>query len=105
MAEIASARTGFLFLSRDEIHNWTSSTEVGQEAMKPLVDSGWIARSERFLRFTATRHAGFLSDMAIYTADEMKADPFYRDILYPRGLGWAATGVMTVSVLAMFATG
>ncbi len=88
LAKVAEARTGFLFLSNDTIHNWASSTQIGLEALQPLVESGWIARSERFARMIATAHAGFLPDTALYTADEMKSDPFYRDILYPRGLGF-----------------
>jgi DNA-binding CsgD family transcriptional regulator len=90
LAEVAGARAGFLFVSNEDVHHWTSSTQVGIEALRPLVDSGWIARSERFARFQAARHSGFLRDDDIYTRAEMKSDPFYRDILYPRGLGWAA---------------
>jgi hypothetical protein len=42
-----------------------------------------VARCERFNRFLAARHAGFLTESALYTAEELKSDPFYRDILYP----------------------
>jgi DNA-binding CsgD family transcriptional regulator len=94
LAAIATARAGFLFLSNADIHHFTSSSEVGITALKPLVASGWVARSERFRRFLAARHFGFLSDDDIYSADERNVDPFYRDILRPRGLGWAvATAV------------
>ena len=90
LADVAGARAGFLFVSNDDVHHWTSSTQIGIEALTPLVDSGWIARSERFARFLGARHSGFLRDDDLYTPEEMKTDPFYRDILYPRGLGWAA---------------
>jgi DNA-binding CsgD family transcriptional regulator len=91
LAEISVARAGFLFISNGDIHHWTASTAIGMEALKPLVESGWIARSERFARLLAFCHSGFLSDSAIYESEEAKAvDPFYRDILYPRGLGRAA---------------
>ena len=94
LAKIASARAGFLFVSNGEIHQFAASTALGFEAMKPLVDSGWVARSERFRRFHAACHGGFLTEGEVYTEEEMRADPFYRDIIYPRGLGWAAaTGV------------
>ena len=94
LAGIAQARTGFLFISNGSIHDWASSTDIGIETVKPLVESGWIARCERFRRFLSARHSGFLSDSDLYTEEEMKADPFYRDMLYPRGLGWAvATSV------------
>ncbi len=90
LSGIAGARAGFLFVSRDEIHNWTSSTPIGVEALGPLVKSGWVARSERFNRFIRRQHSGFLIDSDIFEPEEFEADPFYRDVLYPRGLGWAA---------------
>jgi len=90
LAKIASARAGFLFVSNGDVHQFTSSTVVGFQAIKPLVENGWIARCERFRRLLAVPHSGFLSDSAIYSEVEMRTDPFYRDILYPRGLGWAA---------------
>jgi DNA-binding CsgD family transcriptional regulator len=89
LATIATARAGFLFLSNADIHHFTSSSEIGTTVLKPLVASGWVARSERFRRFLAARNFGFFSDGDIYTADEKSTDPFYRDILLPRGLGWA----------------
>jgi DNA-binding CsgD family transcriptional regulator len=90
LSEIAGARTGFLFVSRSEIHNWTSSNKIGVEALAPLVAKGVIARCERFTRMLERSHAGFLTEADIYDGDEMRDDPFYRDIIYPRGLGWAA---------------
>lgn len=90
LAKLATARAGFLFISNDNIHRWTSSSEIGVEALQPLVSSGWVARSERFRRLLAARHAGFMTEAAIYNPEELPTDPFYRDVLYPRGLGWAA---------------
>ena len=90
LANIASARVGFLFVSNGVIHHWAASLDIGYQVAKPLVESGWIARSERFARYLGSRHAGFVTDSSLYTLDEMKNDPFYRDILYPRGLGWGA---------------
>lgn len=89
LAEIAGARAGFLFVSNGAIHDWASSTPIGTEAIKHLVESGWVARSERLRRLLATQRHGFISDDDIYSTEEMKSDPFYRDLLYPRGLGWA----------------
>jgi len=96
LAAIASARAGFLFLSNSDIHHFASSTEIGRSAIAPLVASGWVARSDRFVRFLAARKFGFFSDSEIYSPEERLSDPFYRDILFPRGLGWA-TG-MSISL-------
>jgi DNA-binding CsgD family transcriptional regulator len=90
MADIATARAGFLFVSKGEIHRWASSTEVGAEAIKPFVESGWVARSDRFNRMMAIRDIGFQTEAALYPTGGLDADPFYRDILYPRGLGHGA---------------
>lgn len=93
MAEIASARVGFLFVSRGDVHRWSASTEAGVEALRPLVESGWIARCERFRRFLTARSSGFVTEADIYPSGGTEDDPFYRDILYPRGLGHA-TGMV-----------
>ncbi len=89
LAALAEARVGFLFISNNDIHHWTSSTDAGVEALEPLVKSGWVARSERFKRVRANRHSGFVTEPDLYTPEEFRNDPFYRDILYPLGLGWA----------------
>ena len=89
LAGLAEARVGFLFVSKNDIHHWTSSTDAGVEALEPLVKSGWVAQSERFKRIRANRHGGFITEPDLYAPGEFKNDPFYRDILYPRGLGWA----------------
>jgi DNA-binding CsgD family transcriptional regulator len=89
LAALAQARTGFLFISNNDIHHWTSSTAIGFAALQPLVESGWVARCARFMRVRAIRHSGFVTEDDLYAPEELRNDPFYRDILYPRGLGWA----------------
>ena len=89
LAALAKARTGFLFVSNNDIHHWSSSTDAGVAALEPLVKSGWMARCERFKRLVGARHSGFVTETDLYAPEEFRNDPFYRDILYPRGLGWA----------------
>ena len=89
LTEIAGGRTGFLYVSRDEIHAWTCSNTLGLNASAAIA-SGAVAHSERFRRIVNYRHAGFVVEDDIYTREELAGDPFYRDMLYPRGLGWAA---------------
>lgn len=94
LAGVAGARAGFLFVSNGHINDFEASNSAGREAIRPLVESGWAVRSERFRRMLALPHAGFFRDLDIYTEDEIKHDPFYRDLLFPRGLGWGtATAV------------
>ena len=89
LAALAQARAGFLFISNNDIHHWTSSTDKGLTALHPLVESGWVANCDRFKRVRAVRHSGFVTEPDLYAPEEFRSDPFYRDILYPRGLGWA----------------
>jgi DNA-binding CsgD family transcriptional regulator len=90
LAEIAGARAGFLFVSNGRINNFVCSTEIGAAAIAPLVASGWLIATERFRRGLAYPGSGFFRELDVYREDELSSDPFYRDLLYPRGLGWAA---------------
>jgi DNA-binding CsgD family transcriptional regulator len=54
------------------------------------MDSGWIPRSERFNRLLRAKQTGFIPDSILYTPEEMSNDPAYRDMLRPRGMGWAS---------------
>jgi DNA-binding CsgD family transcriptional regulator len=49
----------------------------------------WLGRPlATFARLLAARHSGFLVDYDVFTPEEIRDDPFYRDVLRPRGLGW-----------------
>ncbi|MGH6863839.1 MAG: helix-turn-helix transcriptional regulator, partial [Methylocella sp.] len=96
LVKITGANTGWLCVSNGEIQDCTASSELAMELLKPLVESGWIARSQRFNRLLAARHAGFLVDYDLYTAEEMDNDPAYRDLLRPRGLGWTAATAISL---------
>src|ERR1700722_2237011 len=96
LAAIATARTGFLFVSKGEIHRCVGSTDFGWEAVRPLVESGVVARTERFRRLLAARQPGFLTEAEIYPAGDAADDLTYRTILYPRGLGHAAATAVTL---------
>src|SRR5580698_7950831 len=96
LAEIATARTGFLYVSKGDVHRWASSNSIGVEAVKPLIESGWVARSERFRRLLAARDSGFLTEADIYPRGDPSGDPAYRDVIYPRGLGHCAATVVSL---------
>src|ERR1700759_5014038 len=54
------------------------------------MESGWITRSERFNRLLRAKQTGFIPDSILDTPEEMRNDPAYRDMLRPRGMGWAS---------------
>jgi len=90
LANIATARSGWLMISKGEKHQCLGSNEIVRQVVGPLVTSRLVVRSERFARLCAARHPGFLRENDIYTDEELDSDPFYRDYIYPRGLGCAA---------------
>jgi DNA-binding CsgD family transcriptional regulator len=96
LAEIATARVGFLFVFNGKINRFTASTAIGREAMKPLVESGYLQRTERFRRFLCASQSGFVTEAELYPAGDAGEDPFYRDVVYPRGLGWGAGVVLAL---------
>jgi DNA-binding CsgD family transcriptional regulator len=48
-------------------------------------------RGSRLNRLFGARHAGFLSEYDLFTAEELDNDPVYRDFFRPRSFGWQAT--------------
>jgi DNA-binding CsgD family transcriptional regulator len=90
LVHLGGARNGWLCFSNGNVVRWTASTEEARNALRPLMESGWIPRSERFNRLLRAKQTGFIPDSSLYTPEEMRNDPAYRDMLRPRGLGWAS---------------
>lgn len=69
----------------------------GIEAMvSEFVTSGLIANNARTGRLLSAPRPGFITDMDLFTSEELATDPMYRDFLIPRGGGWAAATVISV---------
>ena len=60
------------------------------------VAEGWPARTDRAQRLFARKHAGFLVDLDVYTPDEHRNEPVFRDFLRPRGFGWGTATAIEV---------
>jgi len=82
-------RGGFLFAANKEVLKWTASAGLWA-GMEKFVSGHFYTRSQRASRAIAARHAGFLREPDLYTDEELEADPLYRDLLWPGGLGWCA---------------
>jgi len=89
LAHLADARGGALFAATTAILNWTASVSL-HDPMVSLIKSDLLLRGQRFGRLLGTGTAGFVTDYDGYTDEEMRADPFYSEFLWPNGLGWAA---------------
>ena len=91
LANLGGALSGWLCISNGEVLRWSASSEEARADLKPLMESGWITRSDRYNRLLRAKETGFIPDDTLYaTPEEMSKDPAYRDMLYPRGMGWAS---------------
>src|SRR5580704_13960121 len=91
LADLGGALSGWLCISNGKVIRWSASSEEARSDLRPLMESGWIPRSERFNRLLRAKHTGFIPDHILYSSlEEMSKDPAYRDMLHPRGMGWAS---------------
>jgi DNA-binding CsgD family transcriptional regulator len=90
LVQLDGALSGWLCISNGNVVRWAASSEEARADLRPLMESGWIPRSERFNRLLRAKQTGFIPDSTLYTPEEMRDDPAYRDMLYPRGMGWAS---------------
>jgi DNA-binding CsgD family transcriptional regulator len=90
LVQLDGGLSAWLCISNGNVLRWAASSEEARSDLRPLMDSGWIPRSERFKRLLRAKQTGFIPDSILYTPEEMRNDPAYRDMLYPRGMGWAS---------------
>ncbi|HTA99396.1 MAG TPA: helix-turn-helix transcriptional regulator [Bradyrhizobium sp.] len=90
LAHLGGALSGWLCISNGSAVHWSASSKEARNDLRPLMESGWITRSERFNRLLRAEQTGFISDSILYTPEERRSDPAYRDLLHPRGMGWAS---------------
>jgi hypothetical protein len=90
LADIASARNGWLAIADGDLRLCAALTETARNYVAPLAANGAVTQSERRRRAKNLRRAGFLGEQDLYTLEEVEKDPFYNRYLHPVGLGWAA---------------
>lgn len=93
LAQLAEARGGALYASNAKGLRWTASPGL-HDLVSAYASGGWAARGQRRSRLFGARHAGFLTEHDLYTAEELERDPIYADFLRPRGFGWGAAAAM-----------
>jgi DNA-binding CsgD family transcriptional regulator len=77
-----------LFITDADVTSWTAS-KIVHEGTAQFVKEGWFWRGQVVARLFAARHAGFLTDLDVFTLEELDQEPIYRDMWRPRGYGWA----------------
>src|SRR5262249_13240680 len=59
-------------------------------------NDGWFWRGQLAARGLAAHHAGFLTDLDLFTHDELDQEPIYRDFWRPQGAGWVVGTVVPI---------
>ncbi len=75
----------------EEARLTASSPEFG-DAYNAILERLPIPVNQRTLRLMASDHAGFITDMDVFTAEEIAREPLYQEMLIPAGYG---SGVAT----------
>jgi len=108
VAQVAEARGGLLFLFAINSNGGilrSIASEGLREELVTYISEGWLSRDRRRERVIELRHAGFLTELDVYTQEELDTDPVYSDFLIPAGLGWAAgTSILLPTGDALFLT-
>ncbi|MGF3025877.1 helix-turn-helix transcriptional regulator [Methylobacterium aquaticum] len=85
-----SARTGgwggMLFTATPEAARWTASAATS-DFFTDFLANGWMERNPLVERGVKRDHAGFLTDLDLFTIEEIEAEPMYRDMRRLGG-GW-----------------
>lgn len=93
LADSFHAKGGLLLAPRGESTLSVTSPKL-EPYMSAYMREGWMERSDRAVRlFDHPPHAGFVSDLDVYSGDEVLSLPVYTDFLIPNGLG---SGVATM---------
>ena len=93
LAERFDARGALLFASIAGETRWTGSGHAA-EVMREFIAQGWAGRNDRIARLVARRHAGFLSDLDLFSPEEIGTLPVYTQFLTPKGFSaGAATSI------------
>lgn len=90
LAEYAGAFGGFLFSfdpSAGILRNIAS--DCFREHVDDYISGGWILRDARTKRMWAANYGGFLSEMDVFTDEELESDSTYKTFYEPRGIGRA----------------
>src|SRR5436309_11426207 len=87
LGRIAEGTGGTLNVVRADVQFWTASPRNYDRAKK-LENKGWAWRGQLLSRTLARRHAGFLTELDLFTPDEWDQEPLCREFWRPQGIGW-----------------
>ncbi|MEA1834903.1 LuxR family transcriptional regulator [Methylobacterium durans] len=95
VAKFSGSEGAVLFtIDRDDFRS--VATPNLTDTVAAYVEEGWPARTDRTARLIAKRHAGFVTDLDVYTQAEFEREAVFREFFRPRGFGMGAATVVNV---------
>lgn len=96
LAQIADG-VGALVLSRSRFQEHFIGTPEAARIFASGVADGWQGdRNPRAPRLFGAKHAGFLTDLDVFTREELDREPYFTEFLRPLGLGWGAATAIEI---------
>ncbi|MGH6822566.1 MAG: hypothetical protein ACRECP_03160 [Methylocella sp.] len=86
LGRIAEATGGVLTISKADLQ-YCIASPGSRELMERYSNEGWFRHDQGLARLFAARDAGFLTDLDVFTPDELDQEPMYRDFWRPQGIG------------------
>ena len=86
LARFSEGVGGSLFITRADVQYWTASPAVRDRAAQ-FVKQGLYWSGQFVTRALNARYAGFMTDLDLFTPEEMDREPIYRDFWRPLGIG------------------
>ncbi|HTV32057.1 MAG TPA: helix-turn-helix transcriptional regulator [Methylocella sp.] len=88
LSRLSEAIGGSLFITRADVLTWTASPAVRDRAAQ-IVKEGLYWRGQFVTRALNARYPGFMTDLDLFTPEEIDEEPIYRDFWRPLGIGFA----------------
>jgi DNA-binding CsgD family transcriptional regulator len=95
LGRIAEGTGGTLWITKADVQYWTASPGSLERAAV-VFNEGLFWRGQLAARTFAARHAGFLTDLDLFTRDELDQEPLIRDFWHPQGIGWLVGTVIPI---------
>lgn len=95
LASVAGGLGTILFAASGKQTQWISSTST-QHIMTRFVSEGWIAKNTRAARLLNHSTPEFITDLDVFTREELDRDDVYTKALRPMGVGWGAATAIAV---------
>lgn len=95
LAVFAGGVGTFLITADPKTIRWTSSESLRTLGLE-ILEGHWHERNPRMERLVLHKQSGFLREIDMFTIEEMEVEPTFRDLLRPRGFGWAVGTILQV---------